>query len=154
METIRMALVRDVTPPTRGTSHSAGIDFFIPNDWNGGKPFHMAPGTRVLIPAGVHVDLIGSGLEDWVLDFQNKSGIATKKGLLVGAQVVDADYQGEVHINMHNTTNEYVTVNPGDKIVQGLLVPVAYSQPEFFEYDELYTEETERGTGGFGSTGA
>jgi dUTPase len=68
--------------------------------------------------------------------------------------VVDADYQGEVHISLTNTTKFPVEINAGDKIVQFLLVPVDHrAVEEVSSLDELYPVETERGSGGFGSTG-
>ena len=87
---------------------------------------------------------------------------------MVGACVVDEDYQGEVHINMINTNqpSEYydmdghyatnpghVTITPGDKLVQFILLPINYSNPEETTLEELYTNTTERGEGGSGSTG-
>jgi len=151
---LRMAIVRDVKSPVRGTNHSAGLDFFIPNDWNDGEQFLVGAGQQVLIPSGVHIDLLGSGLEDYALIFNNKSGVATKKHMLVGAQVVDADYQGEVHINVHNVGEDPIYLRAGDKLIQGLILPVVYAVPEFHDIADLYRHETERGAGGFGSTGA
>lgn len=66
--------------------------------------------------------------------------------------VVDEDYQGEVHIHMTNVGKEPVTIAPGDKIVQFILLPVLYAQPVEVPIEELYEQETERGAGGFGST--
>jgi len=156
--------IKDVKSPSRGTSQSAGIDFFIPDTWNDGEPYSIPPGGRVLIPSGIKVN-VPSG---YALIAFNKSGIASKTGLMVGACVVDEDYQGEVHINMINTnhpsevwdmdghyaTNSgHVTINPGDKLVQFILLPINYSNPEETTLEELYTNTTERGEGGFGSTG-
>jgi len=160
---MKYSKIRDVKSPARGTSQSAGIDFFIPNEWNNGEPYAIPPGGRVLIPSGIKAN-VPSG---YALIAFNKSGVATKTGLLVGACVVDEDYQGEIHINMVNTNqpNEtfngvayasdsgHVTINPGDKLVQFILLPVNYSNPEETTLEELYTNTTERGEGGFGSTG-
>jgi dUTP pyrophosphatase len=155
--------IREVKSPSRGTEQSAGIDFFVPNEWNNGEPYSVEPGGRVLIPSGIKVN-VPSG---YALIAFNKSGIASKTGMVVGACVVDEDYQGEVHINMINTnqpteqfdgtvyaTNPgYVTITPGDKLVQFILVPVNYTNPEEVSMEELYSEVSERGEGGFGSTG-
>ena len=87
--------------------------------------------------------------------------------MVVGACVVDEDYQGEVHLSIINTNNSsemysddmyaidsgYVTITPGDKLVQFILVPVNYANPEEVSLEELYSEVSERGEGGFGSTG-
>lgn len=70
--------------------------------------------------------------------------------------VVDADYQGEIHINLFNSGNgsQPVCISPGEKIVQGILLPVKYDMPVNLGLDNLYQEETGRGAGGFGSTDA
>jgi len=155
--------IRKVKSPTRGTSQSAGIDFYIPDEWNDGQPYSVPPGGRVLIPSGIKVN-VPTG---YALIAFNKSGVASKTGLVVGACVVDEDYQGEVHLNMINTnqlteafdgtayaTNSgHVTLNPGDKLTQFILVPVNYATPEEVELENLYQETTERGEGGFDSTG-
>lgn len=162
-EMIKYSKLRDVKSPSRGTSQSAGVDFFVPNDWNGGAPRPVLPGDRVLIPSGIKVS-IPSG---HALIAFNKSGVASKTGLIVGACVVDEDYQGEVHINMINTNEEkeyfsddhyvkdsgIVTITPGEKLVQFLLVPINYAGLQELPIEELYTATTERGDGGFGSTG-
>lgn len=145
---ITFSKVRDVKSPSRGTSKSAGIDFFIPNYWNEGNALYMQPNSSVLIPSGIHVNVP----EGYALIAFNKSGVATKKSLYVGACVVDEDYQGEVHIHVTNVGKESVTIEPGDKIVQFILIPVLYSNPVEVSYEDLYQSETERGVGGFGST--
>jgi dUTP pyrophosphatase len=156
--------IRDVKSPTRGTSQSAGIDFYIPNDWNEGEPYDLGPGHRLLIPSGLKLKVP----EGYALIAFNKSGIATKTGVIVGACVVDEDYQGEVHLSIINTNQPsehwqdgyyvtdpaYVTIEPGTKLMQFILVPVNYVEPEEVgTLEELFPEESERGSGGFGSTG-
>ena len=155
--------IREVKSPSRGTEQSAGIDFFVPDEWNSGEPLSVEPGGRVLIPSGIKVN-VPTG---YALIAFNKSGVASKTGMVVGACVVDEDYQGEVHINMINTNQPteqsdgtvyatypgYVTIAPGDKLVQFILVPVNYANPEEVSLEELYSEVSERGEGGFGSTG-
>lgn len=142
-----------VKPPQRGTSISAGIDFFIPNNWNDGKPKFIKPGEKEIIKLGIYVDLIGSGLGNYALIFQNKSGIATKKGLVVGACVIDADYQGELMLHLYNPTNKDVELEPGKKAIQGVLQEVNYAEPEMINFEELYETNTDRGDGWAGSTG-
>jgi len=156
--------VRKVKSPVRGTSKSAGIDFFIPDEWNEGNPYHLPPGGRILVPSGIKVNVI----EGHALIAFNKSGIATKKGIVVGAEVVDEDYQGEIHLHIINTNQPletfgddayainpgYVEIVPGEKLMQFILLPVNYSVPEEVEtVEDLYDGITERGEGGFGSTG-
>ena len=83
----------------------------------------------------------------------NKSGIAVKKNLHVGACVVDEDYQGELHLNLTNTGNQPQIIERGDKITQFVLLPVNYATPVEVEPKNLYTKKSKRGDGGFGSTG-
>lgn len=150
MDKFRYAKIRNVKSPQRGTSKSAGIDFFIPEDWNDGKPAVIGPCEDVLIPSGLKVQFPANH----ALIAFNKSGIATKQKLIVGACVVDEDYQGEMHIHLINTSKTMgTTIGPGMKIAQFILVPVNYAEPEECALDDLYTETTKRGEGGFGSTG-
>lgn len=144
---LKYVKVRDVKDPNRGTPLSAGIDFFVPNDHN---LIIIEPQRDVLIASGIHVKIPA----DHVLIAFNKSGIAVKKGLVVGACVIDEDYQGEIHIHLTNSGDTVQTVKPGDKIVQFLLLPVALDTPKEVSCLELlYNEITQRGSGGFGSTG-
>ena len=83
----------------------------------------------------------------------NKSGVALKKGLVVGACVVDSDYQGEIHLHLINTSDKPVRIQPGDKLTQFLLIPVDHCLVEVVNEGDLFEEETTRGSGGFGSTG-
>lgn len=142
---------KKVKSPTRGTELSAGLDFYVPDTY---EETVVQPGKRVLIPSGIKVNLIDSNLEDHALIFFNKSGIASNQGLLVGACVVDADYQGEVHLNLFNCSDEPVTITPGMKLVQGILLPVTYARIFEMPIDLLFSKSTSRGTGGFGSTGS
>jgi len=144
--------LRDVKSPVRGTKESAGLDFFIPDDWNDGNTKLVKPGESLLIPSGIKANVP----KGFALIAFNKSGIAVKKQLYVGACVVDEDYQGEIHINVSNVSRDTVTeVSPGDKIMQFLLLPINYELPiEVNSEEELWKDKaSERGTGGFGSTG-
>jgi len=161
---IKFSKVRDVKSPTRANTTDAGIDWFIPNDltnevfeeknkvsnaYVGLGGIVITPHGRACIPAGIHINID----EGWALIAANKSGVATKKGLVFGAQVVDSDYQGEVHISVINTTDKEVILEFGAKIIQFLYMPVGLDMPEEVPFEDLYTEETNRGTGGFGSSG-
>jgi dUTP pyrophosphatase len=145
---MKFVKVREVKSPNRGTSESAGIDLFIPNDF---PETNISPGDSVCIPAGLKVK-IPTG---HALIAMNKSGIAMKRNLLVGACVIDEDYQGEIHIDLKNVGSEPQILSPGDKITQVLCLPVNYTKVEEVESEhDLYKGiETERGVGGFGSTG-
>lgn len=150
MNKLLFAKIRDVKSPIRSTDTAAGIDFYIPNDWNDHKPHVIGPGEDVLIPSGLKVKMP----KGHALIAFNKSGIATKQKLIIGACVIDEDYQGEIHFHLINTSKQLgTTIGPGMKIAQFILVPVNYATPEECSIDELYTENTKRGEGGFGSTG-
>ena len=141
---MKIQKLRDVKTPSRGTGASAGIDFFIPNDYDN---ILLNPGESVLIPSGVKVQVpVGHALIAF-----NKSGVATKQGLQVGACVVDEDYEGEVHLHMTNVSNKPQAISSGQKIVQFLLIRVTDESVEVVE--ELESRNTQRGAGGFGSTG-
>jgi dUTP pyrophosphatase len=141
---MKIKLVRKVKAPNRGTSVSAGLDFYVPDDFKATKVW---PGKAVLIPAGIKAQVP----EGHALIAFNKSGIATKEGLIVGACVVDEDYEGEIHIHMMNAGDKVVDIIPGQKLVQFVLVPVNYQNIEIV--NELPKRQSERGSGGFGSTG-
>ena len=167
---IAFTRVRDVKAPNRGNAHDAGVDFYIPNydtdflnamqDKNKGNNIIVRANGEITIPAHSRV-LIPSGIKVWIGDkssalvAMNKSGVATKTGLIVGACVVDADYTGEVHLSVINTTGNRMYINCGEKLVQFLHLPVILS--DFIEipvdsYDTI-TSSSDRGAGGFGSTG-
>lgn len=147
-QAFKFTKTRNVKSPTRGSEKSAGIDFYIPNDYTG--KMILGPGERVLIPSGIKVKLP----PNMALMFVNKSGVASKRGLDVLACLVDEDYSQEVHINLVNTGKDAVIIEAGEKIVQGILIPAYY-----FKIDELSNSEYESSfektsrTGGFGSTG-
>lgn len=139
---------RNVKTPTRGTEGSAGLDFYVPYDFPG--THSLIPGMSVNIPSGIKLKVP----HGYALIFKNKSGVALKKGLQVGACVVDEDYQGEVHLHVRNIGTDVVWIDPGDKLVQALLVPVSCEGiEEVGSLEELFPEKTDRGEGGFGSTG-
>lgn len=141
---MKVQKVRNVKTPNRGTSVSAGIDFYVPEDF---ETVTLNPGQSVLIPSGIKAQVP----RGYALIAFNKSGVAVKQGLSVGACVVDEDYEGEIHLHMINTSDKEQVVATGQKLVQFVLVPVSYFDVE--EVDELPQRNTERGSGGFGSTG-
>ena len=143
---MRLAKTRDVETPTRANSTDAGIDFFIPNT---AQPFTIQPGEAALIPSGIKVEV---PINHALVAF-NKSGIASKKQLIVGACVVDCGYQGEIYINMQNIGREEQVLLPGDKIVQFALLQLGDPIVTEVNIDELYTKVSDRGEGALGSTG-
>jgi dUTP pyrophosphatase len=150
---LKFTKVRDVKSPTRAHPSDCAIDFYVPNDF---QAVRMEIGHDILIPSGIKVRIP----DGFCLLASNKSGIATKKGLVVGAELIDTEYLGEIHIHLAKVTRSRDTsldndiIKPGDKIVQFILMPINYAQPLEIsneEYDAL--GETERNAGGFGSTG-
>ena len=143
---MKISKIRPVKTPERGTEKSAGIDFFIPDDFPTAILF---PQDKINIPSGIKVK-VPTG---YMLTAFNKSGVASKEGLIVGACVVDEDYQGEIHINLMNVGNEPVTLMSGKKATQFILIPVFYDGIEEIPEKDLHPTKSERGEGGFGSTG-
>lgn len=144
---LQFSKVRRVKEPARGTAGSAGIDFFVPFDL---ERITVQPQHRVLIPSGIKANVP----EGHALIAMNKSGVATKKGLDVLACVVDSDYQGEIHLSLVNTGTSLIFIEPGEKLVQFLVIPVEHCDVKEVDLDQLYPAVTDRGEGGFGSTGA
>lgn len=139
--------VRDVKSPVRGTDKAAGVDFFIPSDF---QTTTIQPQQSILIPSGIKVNIP----EGYMFTGFNKSGVATKKTLIVGACVIDEDYLMEMHLHLINVSDKPVTLEAGDKILQFVLVPISYDTMEEVQTEEelINGKETNR-TGGFGSTG-
>ena len=105
---------------------------------------HIAPHETIKLPTGWAFQ----PPEGYMLQLLQRSGLASK-GLIPLGGILDEDYTGEVIVIMLNTTDKYLSINNGDRIAQMAIRP--YYQGEFEEVDEL--DETERGNGGFGSTG-
>jgi dUTP pyrophosphatase len=165
---LRFAKIRDVNSPTRAHPTDAGIDFFIPkidakfiedftaNQANNGAYFAMAalvipPGINACIPSGIKVEIPYGymGL------FLNKSGFASKKDGVMGAQVIDTFYAGEVHLDIHNIGTTNIVLKEGDKVTQMAMVPIATPALMECEQEELYADfklEAYRGEKGFGSS--
>lgn len=126
--------------PSYAHDTDAGMDIYA------AEAVAIAPGERALVPTGIAV-AIPDGYVGLVWD---KSGVATKRGIKTIAGVVDAGYRGEVKIGLLNTSDEPQQFAAGEKIAQMLIQRVEH--PELIEVDEL--DDTDRGAGGFGSTGA
>lgn len=147
---MRIIKTKEVKTPTRGTPQSAGLDFYVPDKFFPDTGFVLMPGQSYNIPSGIMAKIP----KGHALIAFNKSGIALKKGLQVGACVVDEDYQGEIHLHVRNIGRSWTTIENGEKLVQFLLVPVLYNEPIVLDsYKDLFPNSTERGPGGFGSTG-
>jgi dUTP pyrophosphatase len=129
--------------PQYETTGSAGLDLRA----NIVEPISLGSLERTLVPTGLFIEL-PHGYEAQV---RPRSGLSIKKGLtLVNSPgTIDSDYRGEIKIILVNLSNQPQTVEPGERIAQ--MVIAKYEQIEWAEVDVL--SETERGTGGFGSTG-
>ncbi|MCH5353947.1 MAG: dUTP diphosphatase [Acutalibacter sp.] len=129
--------------PERKTPGSAGYDLCacIAGD------FTIEPGELVILPTGLAAE-IPEGCAGMIF---TRSGLGVKHGIAVGngVGVIDSDYRGEIHVGLRNNSQIAYTVSPGDRIAQLIVMPVCL--PEVVEIEEL--SETERGAGGFGSTG-
>ena len=173
--------IRDVKSPTRGTSVSSGIDFYIPNElvpedvsftpkeWLNSKKLDcsemVSTKTKtiripawygVLIPSWLKVMLEEGELDyTYELVLYNKSWVAVKYNLLVWANVIDNDYRGEFNIHLINCSTEDVVLDFGQKIVQGIIRRVYLDQPEEISFETYEANaNTERGEAWFWSTGS
>ena len=133
--------------PDRAHETDAGMDvFYCPK--NGESVFSIPAGSSRVLPTGIKVEVP----RGYMLEIKNKSGIASKRQLLVGACVIDPGYDGEVFVNLHNVGFKAQFIEPGEKIAQAVLVPVVHCGVEEVTTDTL-NKNTDRGEGGFGSTG-
>jgi len=136
--------------PTRAHNDDAGMDFYYCSPESRLGPMPIYPGETVLLSTGIKAQIP----KRHMLEIKNKSGIASKKQLLVGACVVDSGYDGEIFVNLHNVGKQTHWFADGDKIAQGVLVPIdVCSVVEVSDPDELNQNST-RGTGALGSTGS
>jgi dUTP pyrophosphatase len=162
--------IKKVKTPNRAHPTDAGMDFYCPqindklvedmknNIANNGIQYEkekgmliIPPGVNAVIPSGIKVEIPYGymGL------FLNKSGVASKKDLIIGAQVIDTFYSGEVHIDLHNVGKNEIIIESDMKLAQMVLTSVIYPEPTYADESMLYSDmrlESERGEGGFGST--
>jgi dUTP pyrophosphatase len=139
--------------PTRAHELDAGMDiYYCPNAAEklySTEDYHVPPKESRLLSTGIKVDVPYGHM----LEIKNKSGIASKRQLLVGACVIDPGYSGEVFVNLHNIGYSTQVIEPGDKIAQAVLIPIVHCGVEEVEAAEFSTLYSTRGSGGFGSTG-
>jgi len=135
---------RDIPAPHFATAGAAAMDLCACVD----EPVTLEAGQRALIPTGIAIALPDPGYVALVFA---RSGLGIKRGVCLsnGVGVIDSDYRGEIGVGLVNLSDEAYTVQPGDRIAQLMVVPVV--QPALSFVEEL--DETERGRGGFGSTG-
>jgi dUTP pyrophosphatase len=139
-------------PPMRANPSDAGLDVF----WN---PADAAVKAQI-VHAGQSV-VLETGLKfgvphGYMLEVKNRSSVAAKRGLLVGACVIDSGYDGEVFINLHNVGNDDQYIEPFEKIAQLVMTPVVHFRAIETRQDNLYDwypiTMSDRGDGALGST--
>ena len=129
--------------PTYGSEYAAGADLYACTDGD----TVILPGETKLIGTGLAIEVpLGYGAFIYA-----RSGLASKRGLAPANKVgvVDADYRGEIMVALHNHSSEAQTVLCGERIAQMVIAP--FLTAEFCEVESL--SDTQRGSGGFGSTG-
>jgi len=142
----------DVVPPTRSNPSDAGLDvYYCPEPGVAGAT--VAAGKNGLLRTGLKFGVP----HGYMLQVMNRSSIAAKRNLVVGAHCVDSGYDGEVFVDLHNIGTEEQVIAPGTKIAQVVLVPVVpFKALELNPSTELYWYPitiSDRGDGALGSTG-
>jgi len=132
-------LTDNAVVPTLGSSGAAGFDIYS------NQIIDVSPDSRELVSTGISIKL-PFGVYGRIAP---RSGLAVKHGIHVGAGVIDRDYRGEIKVLLFNLSKNVFSINPGDRIAQ--LICEHYETPPIKLVDEL--DETDRGSGGFGSTG-
>lgn len=140
----------EIPLPSYATSGSAGLDLRACID----APLYL-PGTAsglpnsVLVPTGIAIELPGP---EYVALVYARSGLAVKYGVTLSncVGVIDSDYRGEIKVGLVNLSGKAYTIQPGERIAQLVITPVHQADIELV--DEL--DDTDRGSGGFGSTGS
>ena len=134
----------DIPLPCFATAGAACMDLCACID----QPVTLAAGERRLIPTGLAIALPSA---DYVALVFARSGLGIKQGVCLanGVGVIDSDYRGEIGVGLVNLGDSPYTVRPGDRIAQLVILP--FLAAEFSDADAL--DETDRGAGGFGSTG-
>lgn len=137
-------LGNDIPMPHYGTEGSAGLDLRACLE----ETITIQPGETKLIPTGMSIYIEDTGLAAMILP---RSGLGHKHGIVLGNLVglIDSDYQGELMVSCWNRGDKAFTMAVGERIAQLVIVPVVQAE---FDLVESF-EETDRGEGGFGSTG-
>jgi dUTP pyrophosphatase len=137
--------------PVRANPSDAGLDvFWCPSDNR--ESISIAPNYSVVLETGLKFGVP----HGYMLEVKNRSSMAAKRQLIVGACVIDPGYNGELFINLHNVGNENRVLKSGDKIAQLVMIPVIHFRARKLLTDTLYDSNiciSNRGAGGFGSTG-
>ena len=178
---IKLLVCGDVKTPKRNVG-DAGIDFFVPNysdefrlrlihendvfdvfDNEDGERSDISIGKRIRLEAGADIKIPSMVRalipENECLRMSNKSGVALNQKLIVGAEIIDSSYEGEMNLHVFNASNSSVEIEFGQKLVQGIPIvvdvdPIEVVDNRVISVAEFYSNhEHTRGEGGFGSTG-
>ena len=143
MEKVKIINKSNYPLPEYKTTGSAGVDLYANLDVS----LTLEPLKRTLIPTGIYIALP----EGYEAQIRPRSGLAAKHGITVlnTPGTIDCDYRAEIKVILVNLSDQPYVITPGERIAQ--MVIAKYEKAEFEEVNEL--DETERGTGGFGSTG-
>ena len=138
-----LKLRNEAIVPTYGTQSSAGADIYALPDGD----VEINAGDTVLIHTGIALEIP----EGYVGLIFARSGIATKRGLAPANKVgvIDSDYRGEIMVSIHNHSRTTQTISSGERVAPIVIMP--YVKADFYECETL--DETQRSSGGFGSTG-
>lgn len=130
--------------PCRATDGSAGMDLYACLE----QSVTLAPGALTVVPVGIAVELPDNGCAAFLYA---RSGLGVKHGICLsnGVGVIDSDYRGEVCVGLCNVSDRPYVLEPGERVAQMVIAPVF--TPDIVEAEAL--GDTERGAGGFGSTG-
>ena len=121
--------------------------FYCPEHHDGW--LSIKPGGSAVLETGLKIEVPNG----FMLQIMNKSGVASKRQLVTGACVVDNGYDGEIFVNLQNIGTLPQVLEPGQKIAQAVLIPISIPQLNEIDSDSIYDTKTDRGSGGFGSTG-
>jgi len=143
---VKLKLLRGMTAPEYATPGSAAVDLRAALEEN--ETVTLAPGEKAMIPTGI---AISPETKDVVAVIAGRSGLGVKKGVTLSNSigVIDSDYRGEISVGLINHGSEPFEIKRGDRIAQMMFLPVLTAN--FLVCEAL--DETERGAGGFGSTG-
>ena len=138
-------LGKQIEPPAYATDGSAAMDLRACIE----EPVTVQPGGRTLVKTGIAINMMDPGL---VAIVASRSGLSLKHGVRVaqGIGVIDADYHGEIGVILANDGQEPYVIQAGERIAQLMFQPVIQVA---LQYVDQFSTETERGEGGFGSTG-
>jgi dUTP pyrophosphatase len=149
---IEFMRVKDgVKVPTRSNPSDAGLDIYA-HVGKMGEFVEVLPNQSVLVPTGLKFGVP----HGYMLQVMNRSSVAAKRGLVVGAHVIDSGYDGEVFINLHNVGSRSQEIYHGDKIAQLVMIPIVPFRAYEILDDQLYVQPitiSNRGDGALGSTG-